>query len=632
MVKPAEPLGPAAPAPGRRRLLSPVHAASADYPNGTTVTSTDTGEGTRWDGDAATGRAGTGDVTAAARGLVAGLSARPWGEVSPSVYETGRLVALAPWLPGHARRVEFLLAAQRADGGWGGPGGYTLVPSLSAADALLAVLDRASGGREGGGGPAERPAVARAAERGLGLLRRLLADTGAAAVPDTPAADIIALSLVESIGARAAARPTAVSGPRGDDRLPAPAGFDGRRLAAFRALLGAGAAVPDKLLHALEVGGESARGLRAVRPSRSGTVGASPAATAAWLGPRPGPDSGGPARRFLEAVIERHGGPVPCGIPITAFERAWALTHLLRAGIAVPVPADVVASLRPALGPAGTPAGDGLPPDADTTAAALYALGLLGLPCRPDGLWPYRLDAGFCTWQGEDGFSVTTNAHVLEAFGQYLVQCPDAPRRYRDVVSGLSAVLREHQRDDGAWADRWHASPYYATACCALALRRFAGPEAAAAVRAAVRWVIGTQRPDGSWGRWAGTAEETAYAVHVLALAGTGAPGAGAALARGLACLRRLPDPAGGPALWHDKDLYRPAAIVRAAVLAAVHLARRASGGDRGGPGTGRRNAGAREPRGCRPGDRPVTGQPPDDDQTVRKSHKADDFGFCSDN
>lgn len=545
------------------------------------MTSTDPGKGTWRNGDTeAAGPAGRGDVAAAARDLVAGLGARPWGEVSPSVYETGRLVALAPWLPGHARRVEFLLAAQRADGGWGGPGGYALVPSLSAADALLAVLGRAGGGRRdgdgaGGAGAPARPAIARAAGRGLGLLRRLLAGTGAAAVPDTPAADIIALSLVESIGGRAA-----LSGRYGDDPLPSPAGFDGRRLAAFRALLGAGAALPDKLLHALEVGGESARGLRAVRPSRSGAVGASPAATAAWLGP--GPGSRGPARRFLEAVIERHGGPVPCGIPITVFERAWTLTHLLRAGIAVPVPPDVVASLRPALGPAGTPAGDGLPPDADTTAAALYALGLLGLPCRPDGLWPYRLDAGFCTWQGEDGFSVTTNAHVLEAFGQYLVRCPDAPRRYRDVVPGLSAVLREHQRADGAWTDRWHASPYYATACCALALHRFAGPEAAAAVRAAVRWVIGTQRADGSWGRWAGTAEETAYAVHVLALAGAGEPGTGAALARALAHLRRVPDPAGGPALWHDKDLYRPAAIVRAAVLAAVHLARRAGGGDRG--------------------------------------------------
>ena len=34
------------------------------------------------------------------------------------------------------------------------------------------------------------------------------------------------------------------------------------------------------------------------------------------------------------------------------------------------------------------------------------------------------------------------------------------------------------------------------------------------------------------------------------------------------------------PALWHDKDLYRPAAIVRAGVLAALHLARTVSAPD----------------------------------------------------
>jgi hypothetical protein len=37
------------------------------------------------------------------------------------------------------------------------------------------------------------------------------------------------------------------------------------------------------------------------------------------------------------------------------------------------------------------------------------------------------------------------------------------------------------------------------------------------------------------------------------------------------------PGEADEPALWHDKDLYRPAAIVRAGTLAALHLARTAA-------------------------------------------------------
>jgi halimadienyl-diphosphate synthase len=51
-----------------------------------------------------------------ARELIAGLALRPWGQVAASVYETGRLVADAPWLPGHEQRITFLLGAQRADG------------------------------------------------------------------------------------------------------------------------------------------------------------------------------------------------------------------------------------------------------------------------------------------------------------------------------------------------------------------------------------------------------------------------------------------------------------------------------------------------------------------------------------
>ncbi|MEU5831306.1 prenyltransferase, partial [Micromonospora tulbaghiae] len=85
-----------------------------------------------------------------AHDLITALGGEPEGQTSPSVYETGRLVALAPWLDGHDRRMAWLLARQRPDGGWGGPGGYALVPTLSAVEALLAVLHR--------DGPATAPA------------------------------------------------------------------------------------------------------------------------------------------------------------------------------------------------------------------------------------------------------------------------------------------------------------------------------------------------------------------------------------------------------------------------------------------------------------------------------------------
>jgi hypothetical protein len=534
------------------------------------------------------------DVLAEARDLVAGLVADPWGQVSASAYETGRLVSLAPWLSGHAGRVRFLLDAQRPDGTWGAPGGYALVPTLSATEALLAELGRS--GRDGTdpdaparNGDAEHlargpGALAEAARRGLRALERWSGEgTERSSLPDMPAIELIVPALTSMINAHLSAA---------GERLDPPAGMDGAKLTAIRTWLASGGAVPQKLLHALEVAGEVAAGAAGVSPTPVGTavfapagaiaaVGASPAAGAAWLGAEGSPDPANPVLRYLEEIAGRTGGPVPCATPITVFERGWALSWLLRAGVPVGVPPELAASLSGALGPEGVAAGPGLPPDADTTSVALYSLVQLEVPLEPTGLWPYEMDTHFCTWRGEEGASPTVNAHVLDAFGEYLRRGTGAEPRYEAAVRKLSAWLCERQAADGSWLDRWHASPYYATACCALALEDFGGEESAGAVRGAVRWVLGSQREDGSWGRWGGTAEETAYALQILLLAG-GPVGGGQrvkAVERGyrylLDSVTDRGDPVDARPLWHDKDLYFPAAIVRAAVLGALHLARR---------------------------------------------------------
>src|SRR5262249_28212881 len=110
--------------------------------------------------------------------------------------------------------------------------------------------------------------------------------------------------------------------------------------------------------------------------------------------------------------------------------------------------------------------------------------------------------------------STSTNAHILQVFGTHLLQEVPQRARYQDAISALSGWLRDCQEADGSWRDKWHASPYYASACSAVALARYGGDPAA--VAKAVEWVLSTQRADGSWGRWNGTYEETAYAVQTL--------------------------------------------------------------------------------------------------------------------
>jgi halimadienyl-diphosphate synthase len=497
------------------------------------------------------------DVTGAARAVLTQLQGRPWGTVSASVYETARLVALAPWLPGHLRRVEFLLTEQRPDGAWGGPESYALVPTLSATDALLAEVGTAAGD----------PRVMAAARRGLLTLRHRL-HSAAPALPDLAAADLIVPGLIASINARLRRFP---------DLGRLPAHRDAGPIAAIRAHLRAGQALPQKVLHALEIAGPAAEAAAGVRPHPLGPIGASPAATAVWLG-RGGQDRA--ARAYLDSVIGLHNGPVPCALPVTEFERAWVLCGLLRAGVQIAVPRGLAAGLG-APTPAGIPGGAGLPADADTTAVTLYARRLLG--DRPDlsSLDRFETPTHFCTWPGEDGVSTSVNSHALDA----LAAGADARRgRYRGTIAKVTGWLRERQHPDGSWTDRWHASPYYATMSAALALRHADPVGTGPAVAAATEWVLATQRVDGSWGRWGDTAEETAYALHIL-LAGDHV-GGGAdddsaneavtdATARGLSYLVETLGQRTHPRLWHDKDLYVPYAIVDAAVLGAIHLAQR---------------------------------------------------------
>ncbi|TDB98606.1 hypothetical protein [Actinomadura sp. 7K534] len=529
---------------------------------------------------------------AAAQELLAGLLARPWGQVSPSIYETGRLVSLASWLKGHGPRLRYLLDARRPDGFWGAPEGYMVVPTLSAVEAMLKVLRERAGDRSDASVRTEE--LAGTLNRVLPALAGRLSGMTADALPDMPANDLIASALIDSINDHLAALrelPSSGLDPAVlDGRLGRPKDLDGTRLATIRAALGAGIVLPEKVLHALEVAGDLARGAPAVRPGSLGAVGASPAATAAWLNERDASDPHHPARVFLETVVGDHAGLAPCGIPVTVFERAWVLGILARTGVAANVPAPLVQGLDGALGPVGTPAAEGLPADADTTSATLYALGLLGVPRAPDMLWSYETDTHFSTWPGENGFSVSVNAHVLEAFGQYLqaVRRGEAPptaaaRRYAATVDKLVDLLCDRQEADGSWTDRWHASPYYATMCCVVALDRFGGEKGAGAVRRARAWTLETQRSGGSWGRWEGTVEETAYAIQILLSDSRDSAmwdAAGRVKKSVTFGCKNLPAPdrpddgaAEWPALWHDKDLYLPIAIVRASVLAAHRLA-----------------------------------------------------------
>jgi halimadienyl-diphosphate synthase len=512
-------------------------------------------------------------TNAAVGALLSEMSSDSWGAVAPSVYETARLVTLAPWLAGHRQRVLFLLRSQHRDGSWGGPDGYGLIPTLSATEALLVSLRR---WWQGGNRQAlDYADVVSAADRGLRTLFGWLRAGVRVVVPDMIGAEIVVPALVARVNAHLDGfMPEPVIGLdswRGSGRLVLPSGVDGGLLARLGHLVRHGHALPAKLLHSLEALGPAVRGTPLIDPVQ-GSVGCSPAATAAWLRDRAGCRA---AVGYLEAVQDRGRGPVPGVTPVTVFERSWVVAALTTVGIGVRVPRGLVGSLHAAFGEFGVAAGPGLPPDSDDTASALYALAQLGSPRSLDCLLAYQVDAHFSCFPNERTPSTSTNAHILQVFGRYLEYNFPQSFRHQATMSKLAGWLRDYQEIDGSWRDKWHASPYYATACCATVLYRHSRSASTSAVSRAVEWLLDSQREDGSWGRWSGTYEETAYAVQTLLR--TRAPRADSAVeqaaARGCVFLQRSTGDHNHPPLWHGKDLYTPIRVVRAEGLAALHLA-----------------------------------------------------------
>jgi squalene cyclase len=232
---------------------------------------------------------------------------------------------------------------------------------------------------------------------------------------------------------------------------------------------------------------------------------------------------------------------------------------------------------------------------------AVLVTALTGDPRDPAPLSAFWSETHYHCYVGEDTGSVTANAHALQALAAYTRCRPAASAAHRPRMNLVRDWLLAQQQSDGAWTDKWHASPYYATERCVTALASHDGPGALDAVRSAANWVLAAQHDDGTWGVWGGTAEETAYAVKILlgAPAASHQPGYERALEQAETVLdeaSRAPDHR-HPALWHDKTLYAPQAMVQAEVMAALEMLRTRRGAE---PRTPAQSEGRREqPRDC---------------------------------
>ena len=295
----------------------------------------------------------------------------------------------------------------------------------------------------------------------------------------------------------------------------------------------------------------------------NGSVGYSPSATAYFSLHSPQNEK---ALQYLRKYCGQGG--VPNVAPFDVFEQAWVLWNLALAGQtdnlareAKPYLDFLESAWEPNEG-VGFAAGY-TPKDADDTSLIYEVLSKYGRSVDLDAVISYEEKEYFRCFQLEFNPSISANIHVLGALRHGGLDKDDS------TVQKILEFLRAKQTSEGYWIDKWHASPYYATAHLIIACAGYYDNF----VRKAVDWVLSTQNEDGSWGIYIPTAEETAYCLQALNIwerYGYEIPDK--VLDRGVGWLKNHRHMS-YPPLWIGKCLYAPLLVIRSAILSALLMA-----------------------------------------------------------
>jgi halimadienyl-diphosphate synthase len=298
----------------------------------------------------------------------------------------------------------------------------------------------------------------------------------------------------------------------------------------------------------------------------NGAVANSPSATAYFsLLVKPHDQS---ALKYLNAVVKDDGG-LPNVAPFDVFEVAWTLWNLRLTGNDLPVQfiqrhLDFLErSWQPNRGIGF--ASDYSVKDGDDTGLVYDALSRFHRKMDIESILAYEEESFYRCYSLESNPSISANIHVLGA----LRQAGFAPSH--SSVKKVLNFLKSSMQNTAYWIDKWHSSPYYATAHAVIACAGYADE----VVEDSVKWLLSKQQSNGAWGVFSKpTAEETAYAVQSLCIwvrAGNKIPAG--RIEHGAKWLDEhmaLPyEP-----LWIGKVLYCPELVIRSAVLSAIQLAR----------------------------------------------------------
>jgi halimadienyl-diphosphate synthase len=168
----------------------------------------------------------------------------------------------------------------------------------------------------------------------------------------------------------------------------------------------------------------------------------------------------------------------------------------------------------------------------------------------------------FRCYELEVGLSPSVNIHAMHMLLKhgYATTHP--------TIKKLIRYLESVKVDNAFWTDKWHSSPFYSTThyiiACAGYQNHLATPS--------INWIISNQKPNGSWGFFMSTAEETAECLQALCIweKMTGIS-FNDAIENGRNWLEKHAERP-YPPLWIGKGLYCPELIVRSTILSALTL------------------------------------------------------------
>jgi len=489
------------------------------------------------------------DLIAEARRLLDSLGE---GHISESAYDTAWVARIRnpskPDQPQFPDSYDWLLSHQHADGSWGAHLPFAHDRLICTLAALITLSD--SSYRKG--------ESEQAARRSIVYLNR-----GGTSLKDDPAEtvgfELVLPELVRQAKALQIQLPyedwAFVEGIRADKlaRIPPIALYGGT----------------TTLTTSLEyLGDRVALSLVGRCQASNGSFGASPAATAYVYMRQPD----GSASNFLQQALASPGdGGVAFLHPFRMYDLAWVLRALLPFKDELSSYSSAVDSLFSYWTSQGMhDLKAGIVPDCDSTAVAAEVLQATGRRVDSSILELFEADDFFYTYAFERNQSVTTNAHVLSAVRD-LASSPS----HRRIIVKLTHYLGR-SRTDATWQDKWHVSPFYATAEVIRSLVGLANE----LVRPAIEWILASQHTGGGWGFEDGTPEETALVIEALTVAGDNDPSIRGLvrepLERGASFLVAHLNDSPAP-LWIGKALYAPHDIVRAIELGSLGRLSRAT-------------------------------------------------------